>query len=184
MLPCRGVISSHDGDNVLTQNDRIYVKNSSFPDLHYGIGLSASWKGIYMNAQFQGVAGYNQQISEQYSLYSQSLQRFQDYHLTDTWTPENPNAEYPVIRFTPKSDNNRLPSTFWVKNCNFLRLKALTLGYRFPAKMLRKAHLSTLDVALQGGNLFTISSLHNMDPESLRGYPLSRSYGVTLNFGF
>lgn len=174
----------HDGDNVLTQNDRIYVKNSSFPDLHYGIGLSASWKGIYMNAQFQGVAGYNQQISEQYSLYSQSLQRFQDYHLTDTWTPENPNAEYPVIRFTPKSDNNRLPSTFWVKNCNFLRLKALTLGYRFPAKMLRKAHLSTLDVALQGGNLFTISSLHNMDPESLRGYPLSRSYGVTLNFGF
>lgn len=174
----------HDGDNVLTANDKIYVKNSSLPDLNYGISLAASWKGIYMNAQFQGVAGYNQRVEELYTLESRSLQRFQDYHLTDTWTPENPNAEYPRIKFTPSSDNNRLASNFWVKNCSFLRLKALTLGYRFPAKLLRKAHISTLDVALQGGNLFTISSLHNMDPESLRGYPLSRTYGVTLNFGF
>lgn len=173
-----------DGNGVLSSNDRIYVKNSSNPDLHYGISLAASWKGIYLNAQFQGVSGYNQQISEQYTLENRSLQRFQDYHLYNTWTPENPNAEYPRLKFTTSSDNNRLASTFWVKNCSFLRLKALTLGYRFPAKMLKKAHISTLDVALQGGNLFTVSSLHNMDPESLRGYPLSRSYGVTLNFGF
>ncbi|MDE7115903.1 MAG: TonB-dependent receptor, partial [Muribaculaceae bacterium] len=173
-----------DGNGILSNNDRIYVKNSSLPDLHYGIGLSASWKGIYMNAQFQGVAGYNQRINEVYSLESNSLPRFQDYHLTNSWTPENPNAEYPRIKFTPSSDNNRLASTFWVRNCSFLRLKALTIGYRFPSKMLKKAHLSTLDIALQGGNLFTVSSLHNMDPESLRGYPLSRTYGVTLNFGF
>ncbi len=173
-----------DGNNILSSNDRVYVKNSSMPDMHYGIGLSASWKGIYMNAQFQGVSGYNQQLNELYTLESRSLQRFQDYHLTNTWTPENPGAEYPRVKFTPSSDNNRLASTFWVKNCSFLRLKALTVGYRFPSKMLRKAHISTLDIALQGGNLFTISSLHNMDPESLRGYPLSRTYGVTLNFGF
>lgn len=174
----------HDGNGVLSNNDKIYVKSSSYPDLNYGISLSASWKGLYMNAQFQGVAGYNQQINELYTLESRSLPRFQNYHLTDCWTPENPNADYPRIKFTPSGDNNRLPSTFWVRKCNFLRLKALTLGYRFPSKMLRKAHISTLDVALQGGNLFTISSLHNMDPEALRGYPLSRSYGVTLNFGF
>lgn len=174
----------HDGDNVLTPNDKIFVKNSSLPDLHYGISLSASWKGLYMNAQFQGVSGYNQQIKELYTLENRSLQRFQDYHLTNTWTPENPNAEYPRIKFASSSDNNRKESTFWVKNCSFLRLKALSLGYRFPSKMLRKARISSLDVALQGGNLFTLSSLHNMDPESLQGYPLSRTYGVTLNFGF
>ena len=173
-----------DGNGVLTANDRVYVKNSSMPDLHYGITLGAQWKGIYMNAQFQGVAGYNQQINELYTLESRSLQRFQDYHYYNSWTPENPGAEYPRIKFTTSSDNNRLPSTFWVKQCSFLRLKALTVGYRFPSKMLRRAKISTLDIALQGGNLFTLSSLHNMDPESLRGYPLSRTYGVTLNFGF
>lgn len=173
-----------DGNGVLSSNDRVYVKNSSMPSLHYGISLGAQWKGIYMNAQFQGVSGYNQQITEQYSLESRSLQRFQDYHYYNTWTPENPNAEYPRIKFTPSSDNNRLPSTFWVKECSFLRLKALTVGYHFPSKLLRKMKLTSLDVALQGGNLFTLSSLHNMDPESLRGYPLSRTYGITLNFGF
>ena len=173
-----------DGDNLLTRNDRIYVKTSALPDLNFGIGLGAEWRGIYMNAQFQGVTGYNQLINELYTLENRSLQRFQDYHYTNSWTPENPNAEYPRVKFTSSSDNNRLESTFWLKKCNFLRLKALTLGYRFPSKMLRKAHISTLDVALQGGNLFTVSSLHNMDPESLRGYPLQRTYGLTVNFGF
>lgn len=174
-----------DGDGVLSSNDRTYVKNSSRPDLNYGIGLGAEWKGIYFNAQFQGVAGYNQIINEVYSLESSTLPRFQEYHYTNSWTPENPNADYPRVKFASTTDNNRKASTFWQKKCNFVRLKALTVGYRFPSKMLRKARISTLDIALQGGNLFTISSLDNsMDPESLRGYPLARTYGLTVNFGF
>jgi TonB-linked SusC/RagA family outer membrane protein len=173
-----------DGDGVLSTSDLIYVKNSSYPDLTYGIGLGVSWKGFHINAQFQGVAGYNQRITELYTLENESLQRFQDYHLTNTWTPENPNAEYPRIKFASTGDNNRLESTFWIRKCNFLRLKSLSIGYSFPSKLLKKTKLTKVDISLQGGNLFTISSLHNMDPESLRGYPLSRSYGVSLNLGF
>ncbi len=37
-----------------------------------------------MSAQFQGVAGYNQKITELYTLESRSLQRFRDYHMTNT----------------------------------------------------------------------------------------------------
>lgn len=174
-----------DGDNVLSSNDQTYVKTARRPDISYGFSLGASWKGIYFNAQFQGVAGYNQTVSEPYTLENNTLQRFQEYHYTDTWTPENPDARYPRIKFATSSDNNRKSSTFWIQECDFLRLKALTVGYRFPSKLLRKAHISTLDIAFQGGNLFTVSSLPGgMDPESLRGYPLSRSYGVSLNFGF
>lgn len=174
-----------DGNNVLTTNDKIWVRNSSFPQVSYGIGLGASWKGIYLNVLFQGVAGYNQRINELYTLENGSLQRFQEYHYTDTWTPENPDAKYPRVKFASKNDNNRLESTFWVRDCDFMRLKSLTIGYRFPAKLLRKARISSLDIALQGSNLFTVSSLdNNMDPESLDGYPLSRTYGISLNFGF
>ncbi len=130
------------------------------------------------------MSGYNQKINELYTLENGSLQRFQDYHYNNTWTPENPNAEYPRVKFASKDDNNRLESTYWIKKCNFLRMKSLTVGYRFQPKLLKKMHLSNLDIAFQAGNLFTLSSLHNMDPESLRGYPLSRSYGLSLNFGF
>ena len=174
-----------DGDGVLSTNDREYVKTSSRPDLNFGLGLGAEWKGIYLSAQFQGVAGYNQMLTEIYSLETSTLQRFQEYHYNNSWTPDNPNAAYPRVKFASSTDNNRKRSDFWLKKCDFVRLKALTVGYRFPKKMLRKARISTLDVALQGGNLFTISSLdNNIDPESLRGYPLARTYGVTVNFGF
>lgn len=173
-----------DGDNKLTTNDMIYVKDSSNPDVFYGFSLGASWKGLHFNMNFQGVAGYNQMVYELYTLESNSLQRFQDYHLTNTWTPENPNAEYPRIKFVSSGDNNRKESTYWIKKCSFLRMKALTVGYSFPSSILKKARMTSLDISFQASNLFTLSSLHNMDPESLQGYPLQRGYGFSLSFGF
>ena len=174
-----------DGDGKLTVNDMINVKDSSLPDVSYGFGVGAEWKGIYFNAQFMGFGGYNQKITELYTLENGSLQRFQDYHWNDSWTPENPNASYPRIKFATTGDNNRFDSTFWIKKCNFLRFKALTVGYHFPAKVLGHSGVKTLDLAFQASNLFTWSSLENgMDPEVLRGYPITRGYGVSLTFGF
>lgn len=173
-----------DGDNKLTVNDMIYVEDSSLPTVNYGFNLGGSWKGFHLNLSFQGAAGYNQMISELYTLESNSLQRFQDYHYTDSWTPENPGAEYPRIKFASNGDNNRRNSTFWLKKCSFLRLKALTVGYSIPSSILKKTRISTVDLSFQATNLHTWSSLHNMDPESLRGYPLQRSYGFSVAFGF
>ena len=174
-----------DGDGKLTVNDMINVKNSSLPDVSYGFGLGAEWKGIYFNAQFMGFGGYNQKISELYTLENGSLPRFQDYHLLDSWTPENPDASYPRVKFATTGDNNRFDSTFWIKKCNFLRFKALTVGYNFPAKILGRSGIKTLDLAFQASNLCTWSSLENgMDPEVLRGYPITRGYGLSLTFGF
>jgi hypothetical protein len=173
-----------DGDGKLTTADMVYVKNSSYPDLTFGLGLGVSWKGWHINARLQGVCGYNQRITELYTLENGALQRFQDYHLYNTWTPENTDADYPRIKFAATGDNNRLESTFWLKKCDFVRLKSLSIGYNLPSHIVKKLCMTRLDVSLQCGNLFTLSSLHNMDPESLRGYPLSRSYGIALSMGF
>lgn len=173
-----------DDNGILTEADKIYVRNLSYPSISAGISLGASWMGIRFSALFQGAFGYQQKISEVYSLESNSLQCFQDYHQTDTWTPENTNAAYPRIKFTTKADNNRLDSTFWLRECNYLRLKSLSIGYSLPSKLLERAHLSRADINLTAGNLFTLSSLHNMDPESLRGYPLQKTYGLSIDLGF
>lgn len=174
-----------NGDNVIDSNDRIYVKNSSYPDMDMAIKLGASYKGFYVNLLFLGEFGYKQNITESYSLYNSTLQKFQKYHLTETWTADNPNARYPRVKFATSSDNNRRASTFWIQDCNFLRLKMLNVGYSFPTKLIRHAGLSSASVAFQAGNLFTITNLdYDMDPESLRGYPVQKSYGVTLNLGF
>ena len=173
-----------DGDHQLTTKDKIYVKNSSYPDMSANLSLGVSYKGFFVNAMFQGVSGYQQKINESYTLNNGTLQKFQRYHLTDTWTLENPNASYPRLKVVTKNDNNRYyESTFWVRDCDFLRLKTLSIGYSLPTSVLRKMHLSSLSISLRGGNLFTWSSLENMDPESLRGYPIQRTYGMSLNFG-
>ncbi len=173
-----------NNDGVLDNNDRIFVKNSSVPDFDFGIRLGASYKGFFINAMFQGESGYKQNIRDYYTLDNGTLQKFQRYHLTESWSPENPNGRYPRIKFVTTNDNNRLESTFWIQDCNFVRLKMLNLGYSFPASLLRPLHVSTMSIALQGSNLLTWSSLKGMDPESLRGYPIQRSYGLTLNIGF
>ena len=173
-----------DGDGMLTVNDMVNVKDSSLPDVSYGFGIGAEWRGFYFNAQFAGFGGYNQKVRELYTLENGALQRFQDYHLYDSWTPENPDASYPRIKFATTGDNNRLDSTFWIRKCNFLRFKALSVGYNFPAKVLGKSGIRTLAIAFQGSNLYTWSSLDGMDPEVLRGYPITRGYGISLTFGF
>ena len=88
------------------------------------------------------------------------------------------------MKIATANDNNRKTSTFWIHDCDFVRLKLVNLGYSFPGSIVKKMNLSSMSIALQASNLFTISSLKSMDPESLRGYPIQRSYGVSLNLGF
>lgn len=171
-------------DGKLSDLDRIAVKNSSYPEMNMSLRLGAKYKGFYVNVMFQGVTGYKQNIGEMYTLENASLQRFQEYHLTDSWSETNKNARYPRVKFANSNDNNRLSSTFWVKDCDFIRLKSVSFGYRLPRKITQKMNLSSLSIAINGSNLCTWSSLEDMDPESLRGYPIQRSYGVTLNVGF
>lgn len=173
-----------NADGRISSSDKILVKNSSYPDMSVNLNLNVSYKGFFAGAMFQGVTGYQQKINEQYTLKNGTLQKFQRYHLTDTWREDNTNASYPRLKLASKNDNNRLESTFWIRDCNFLRLKSLSLGYNVPAHLIKRAHISTLSIALRGGNLFTLSSLKEMDPESLRGYPVQRTYGVSINFGF
>ena len=173
-----------NGDGVLDSKDKIYVKNSSRPDLDIGIRLGFSYKGFFVNAMFQGEQGYRQNIKDYYTLDNGTLQKFQRYHLTDTWSESNPNARYPRVKFATSNDNNRLESTFWIQNCNFLRFKILNIGYTLPSSFLKKLSLASASIALQGSNLFTWSTLKDMDPETLRGYPIQKSYGITLNVGF
>ena len=171
-------------DGLLSDLDRIAVKNSSNPEMTMSLRLGVKYKGFFVNAMFQGVSGYQQKITELYTLETGSLQRFQKYHLTDTWSEDNRNATYPRVKITNKNDNNRQESTFWVKDCDFIRLKSLSLGYSFSGETLKKMKLSSASISLQGSNLFTWSTLKDMDPESLRGYPIQRSYGMTLSVGF
>ena len=171
-------------DGVLDDKDLKPFRDSQYPDFTGSLRLGASYKGFFVSVMFQGVAGFKQYVSEMYSLENSSLPKFQDYHLTDCWTPDNPNASFPRVKLATARDNNRKKSSFWVRDNSFVRLKSVSVGYSLPSSVLSKLKLSSLSISLMGGNLYTWSKLKYMDPESMRGYPIQRTYGINANIGF
>lgn len=57
------------------------------------------------------------------------------------------------------------PSSYYVENASFLRLKNVVLGYTFPQKWLKKATISNLRVYIQAENILTITGYDGLDPE-------------------
>ena len=57
-----------NGDGKLTDIDKIAVKNSSNPEMTMSLRLGVKYKGFFVNAMFQGVSGYQQQLTELYTL--------------------------------------------------------------------------------------------------------------------
>ena len=62
-----------------------------------------------------------------------------------------------------------------------------TLGYTFPEKWMRKAHISSLRVFFSGENLLTFTEWPGMDPEitdKMNYYALLRQYSFGLSIKF
>ena len=101
---------------------------------------------------------------------------------TQSWTLDRTDAKYGRINST----NNRKESTMWLRNASFLRLKNLELGYNFSGKALKGAGIKGLRLYIGGYNLFTITGLKELDPETnnTATYPLMRVFntGVKVTF--
>jgi TonB-dependent starch-binding outer membrane protein SusC len=103
----------------------------------------------------------------------------------DYWTPENPNARYRQPGyFTAALGNSYSP---YIQR-SFVRLQNLTLSYRLPSALLKKAGVNNFKMYVTGTNLFTITDWDGWDPETSTGlggeYPLLRTYSLGINFDF
>mgnify|MGYP002658344209 FL=1 len=74
-----------------------------------------------------------------------------------------------------------------MRDCSYLRLKNLEIGYTLPKKFVNQAHITNIRVYFMGTNLLTFSSFKLWDPElgssNGQAYPLSRTYtlGMTVS---
>jgi TonB-linked SusC/RagA family outer membrane protein len=103
----------------------------------------------------------------------------------DYWTPENPDARYRQIGFFPPALD--YPYSPYIQR-SFIRLQNLTLSYRVPSALLKKAGINNFKVYVTGTNLFTLTDWDGWDPETNSGlggeYPLLRTYSMGINFEF
>ncbi len=189
-----------NGDGVISDADKVAIGATTKPNMIYGFGISAQWRGFDFNVHFQG-AGKSSFFIDGSSVYafkdSQWGNIFENL-VADRWVDaetaktlgisanENPNASYPRLSYGG-NDNNYRASTFWLRNGSYLRLKTLEVGYALPKSIVNKIKFNNIRVFFIGTNLLTFAKFKEWDPEmgSTNGqkYPLSKTLtiGLTVN---
>ena len=180
-----------NGDGVIDKGDYVAIGATSTPSLIYGLGASISWRGFDLNFHFQGAGKYTFLINgSTINAFSKGRwgnilkgvtdNRWISSDISGTKETENPNAAYPRLSYG-SNDNNEQPSTFWLRNGRFLRLKNLDIGYTMPKPWVNAIHLENVRIYISGQNLITWSAFDLWDPEldsDKRGeeYPITRSF--------
>ncbi len=191
------------GDYTLDNHGDMKVIGNSTPRYQYGVSGNIGWKGIDFSFFIQGIGKRDMDIRSgtmrgpaQGKYHATVYKEHLDYWRDDS-SPlgANPNAYFPRPYSQNPGDNNknwRFPTTHFIQNGAYMRLKSLQLGYTLPSKWTRKAEIDKFRVYLSGENLLTFTKLLFYDPETIYGnwwgagkaYPLSKviSVGVNLNF--
>ncbi len=188
-----------NGDGKIDGNDQVAIGATTKPNLIYGFGIAANWKGLDVNLHFQGAGkstyfidgstvhmfklgdGWGNVLSEM-----ANSNRWISADISGDPATENPNAEYPRLSYGPNS-NNYQQSTYWLRNGSYLRLKTVEVGYTLPTQLVNKVHFNTVRIFFVSTNLLTWSAFKLWDPEmgSTDGkrYPLSKnlSLGISVN---
>lgn len=187
-----------NGDGVVNDGDRVAIGATTKPNMIYGFGVSASWKGLDINVHFQG-AGKTSFFINGPTVYAFSAgdwgnilkdvaesNRWIEHEISGTMATENPNATYPRLSYGGNGNNYR-ESTYWLRNGSYLRLKTLEVGYTIPKSLVNKIRFNNIRLFFRGNNLLTFSSFKLWDPElgSSTGteYPLAKSltFGLSVN---
>lgn len=186
-----------NGDGKISDLDRVPIGFPTSPEINYGFGLSAGYKGFDGSFFFQGSGRQSfwidlgkttpfQDSNDKDGLLGQNsiLKAYADSYWSEG--NRNPYALWPRLANYFVS-NNTEKSTWFMQDATFIRLKSVEVGYTFPKKMLKAIHMHNLRLYVSGTNLACWSKFKLWDPEMAGnglGYPVQRVFNVGLNVGF
>ena len=166
-----------NGDGQITGDDQ-QILGDPTPDFIYGINLSGTYKNLDFGLFFQGVQGneiYN--VTRYYNIFWADDNKLAE--IKDAWTPSNTITDIPRTTTTDAAQNGA-PSSFFVEDGSYFRLRTVELGYTIDVDNIN--WMSSLRVFVTGQNLFTITDYtgYNPDISSVNGGRASNSpfFGV------
>ncbi|MCZ2477343.1 TonB-dependent receptor [Aquirufa antheringensis] len=196
-----GVFKFRDvnGDGVITAADKTIIGNPH-PEFSYGLNLVLGYKNWELTAFAQGVQG-NELFN--YLKYWTDFNTFQGNRSKDmlynSWKKQGDVALLP--RLNSQDGTSQQISSYFVEDGSYMRIKNIQLTYTVPKNLLSKIKLSSVQVYVQGQNLFTFTKYKGLDPDiNLRtsgndnqdihmgidegAFPVAKSYNVGLRVGF
>lgn len=177
-----------NGDGKLDANDRTII-GSSIPDFVFGFNLQLGYKSFSLSSDFQGQTGsdiYNGKQAIRFTTLNYE-DKFNNYWSGEGSTNEDPRPSL--------GGSNYQPSSYFVEDGSFIRLRTLTLNYALSQGLRDKLRMRGANIYLRGTNLFTGTAFSGFSPEigassavdgSIdRGvYPITRVFTVGLNANF
>ena len=177
-------------DGKITASDKTYIGDPN-PLFVFGLTNSFSYKGFRLNVFLQGSVGndiFNASKGDtqgMYDLKNQSIEVLRRWR-----TPGQ-------ITDIPKAGFNIQPSSFFVEDGSYLRVKDVTFSYNFRGGLLNRLGVNRLQPYVTASNLLTLTEYSGMDPEvnqwggsgAVQGidwgtYPHSKTFLFGLNVEF
>jgi hypothetical protein len=181
-------------DGKISPSDVAPIGYPTVPEIIYGFGLSAGYKGLDVSFFFQGAAHESFWLNLHTTSNTTSIVPFQNQtqllkaFADDHWSEDNQNMYALWPRFsTTLNANNTQNSTWFMRNGAFLRLKQVEIGYSIPGDWKEKLRISNLRFYVSGTNLLLFSGFKLWDVEMAGNglaYPLQRVFNVGLNISF
>ena len=169
-----GTVTSIDRSTTSTYNQaqRVVVGNPQ-PKFTGGVTNTFSYKGFSLSVFFNAVLGNNINF---YGVgrFSSANGRFEDNQTVDqlaAWTSENTNTQVPEARLF--FNNGAQPSSRFILDGSFVRLRNATLAYNLPKALISRIKLNTVRVYVTGLNLLTFTNYVGWDPEVNADYIVS-----------
>lgn len=185
-----------NGDKVINSDDRTSIGNPH-PDLTLGLNLNFGYKNFDLLATIYSSIGNDVLNLDR---------RVMDFNYMDFWRgsrrlyeswgsphlEDNANAKMPIAEIFDQV--SQLPSSYYIEDGSYVRLRNLQLGYTFPGTSVKKIGLENLRLFVVGSNLLTFTKYEGVDPAFYSGgmnygidvgrWPSTKSYMFGVNITF
>ena len=149
-----------NGDGIIDGDDQTILGDPT-PDFIYGLNLSGTYKNFDFGVFFQGTQGneiYN--VTKYYNIFWADDNKLSD--IKNAWTPSNTNTDIPRTT-TSDAAQNGAPSSFFIEDGSYFRLRTLELGYTLDVENVK--WLRDVRIFVTGQNLFTITGYSGYNPD-------------------
>lgn len=192
------ILSDVNGDGFYGSTEDYKSYGSFSPLAFYGFSFNLAWKGLDFSMDLMGTMGSCRYWkAEAYNGMAMSTNTtFPARYAYDHYFYDPENPDDPRTNLTSKNgrltldygaEQNGGSSSLWLYDTDYLKVKAVTVGYTFPKKWMDKVKIKNLRIYLSGDNLFTFTKYPGVDPEYTNYdnlYSSLRQYSVGLNIAF
>ncbi len=189
-----------NGDGLIDEQDRVHV-GSAIPKYTTGFEMAGTYRSFDLSLFWHGAFGH--QIYYQVATDIEGFYR--PFNVTmryydERWTGEGTSDTQPRASWSAKANNTK-PSTRFLEDGSFLRLKNIQLGYTLPDQLVQRLRMESARIYFIAHNLITFTHYPGLDPEMTTSdnsreegdaaagidwgtYPLARSFnlGVRIHF--